>query len=146
MPITEAVGGTPEVLTDGSARSGLDVFKAVASGARGVMICRPWVWAMTGAGARGLDQMLSTMQAELQEAAPVPGRPRFDPTRFEEGLELLRNLLRQSDTRAGDLVEDLLPLAQGRPIAAELARAAELIAAYDYPAALSRLDGSDQIG
>jgi len=85
-------------------------------------------------------------QAELQEAAPVPGRPRFDPTRFEEGLELLRNLLRQSDTRAGDLVEDLLPLAQGRPIAAELARAAELIAAYDYPAALSRLDGSDQIG
>lgn len=73
MPITEAVGGTPEVLMDGSARSGLDVFKAVASGARGVMICRPWVWAMTGAGARGLDQMLSTMQAELQEAMALAG-------------------------------------------------------------------------
>lgn len=71
--IVEAVGGTLEVLMDGGVRSGLDVFKALAMGARGVLIGRPWVWALSGAGAQGLDQLLSTMQAELQVAMALSG-------------------------------------------------------------------------
>ena len=72
-PIVDAVGGAIEVLMDGGVRSGLDVFKALALGAKGVMIGRPWVWALSGAGERGLDQLLDTMQAELEVAMALSG-------------------------------------------------------------------------
>ena len=44
--IAQAVGAQTEVLVDGGVRSGVDVFKVLALGARGVLIGRPWVWAL----------------------------------------------------------------------------------------------------
>ena len=48
--IAEAVGGDLTVLMDGGVRSGLDVLKALASGAKACLIGRAWAWAL---GARG---------------------------------------------------------------------------------------------
>jgi len=50
--IVDAVGGRVDVLTDGGVRSGQDVVKALACGAKAVLIGRPWIWAIA---ARGQD-------------------------------------------------------------------------------------------
>jgi L-lactate dehydrogenase (cytochrome) len=71
--IADALGDRLEVLMDGGVRSGLDVFKAVALGAKGVMIGRPWVWAMSGAGEAGLDALLATFKREMQVAMALSG-------------------------------------------------------------------------
>lgn len=63
--IAQAVGGKADVLLDGGVRSGTDIFKALALGARGVLIGRPWVWALAGAGADGLRDYLAMLQREL---------------------------------------------------------------------------------
>ncbi len=71
--VADAVGDRIEVLMDGGVRSGLDVFKAVALGAKGVMIGRPWVWATSGAGEAGLDALLATFKRELEVAMALSG-------------------------------------------------------------------------
>ena len=63
--IVRAVGTHTEVLVDGGVRSGVDIFKALALGARGVLIGRPWVWALAGAGESGVRDLLATLQREL---------------------------------------------------------------------------------
>ncbi len=63
--IARAVGAQTEVLVDGGVRSGVDIFKALALGARGVLIGRPWVWALAGAGESGVRKLLATLQREL---------------------------------------------------------------------------------
>lgn len=71
--IVQAVGDQTEVLVDGGVRSGTDLFKALALGARGVMIGRPWVWALAGAGDSGLRAYLASVQRELQLAMALTG-------------------------------------------------------------------------
>ena len=71
--IAGAVGEHLEVLMDGGVRSGVDVFKALALGAKGVLIGRPWAWAMAGAGEAGVKGLLDTMQAELKVAMILAG-------------------------------------------------------------------------
>ena len=63
--IARAVGTQTEVLVDGGVRSGVDIFKALALGARGVLIGRPWVWALAGAGESGVRDLLASLQREL---------------------------------------------------------------------------------
>lgn len=75
--IADAVGAQIEVLMDGGVRSGLDVFKAVALGAKGVLIGRPWVWAMAGAGEQGLNDLLSNFKTELRVAMALAGVTRI---------------------------------------------------------------------
>ena len=53
--IADAVGRDIIVLVDGGIRSGLDVFKALALGARGVLIGRPFVTAVYGGGAEVVE-------------------------------------------------------------------------------------------
>jgi L-lactate dehydrogenase (cytochrome) len=74
-----------EVLLDGGVRSGIDVLKAVALGARGVMIGRPWVWAAAGAGQQGLVDLLETFRRELQVAMALAGVSRIG----EVGSEII---------------------------------------------------------
>jgi L-lactate dehydrogenase (cytochrome) len=75
--IVQAVGTQTEVLVDGGIRSGTDVFKALASGARGGLIGRPWVWALAAAGESGLREYLATVQRELRLAMMLTGTTRI---------------------------------------------------------------------
>jgi len=71
--VAAVVGERVEVLLDGGVRSGIDVLKAVALGARGVLIGRPWVWAAAGAGQQGLVDMLENFRRELQVGMALAG-------------------------------------------------------------------------
>ena len=71
--IAQAVGQDLDVLMDGGVRSGVDIFKALALGAKGVLIGRPWVWAMAGAGEQGLNDLLANLKAELKVAMALAG-------------------------------------------------------------------------
>ena len=71
--IARVAGGQVEVLVDGGIRNGTDVFKALALGARGVLIGRPWVWALAGAGEAGLRDYLALLQRELRLAMMLTG-------------------------------------------------------------------------
>ena len=71
--ITAAVGADTEVLVDGGIRSGLDVYRALALGASGVMIGRPWVYALAGAGEAGLRLLLARWRKELHTAMALTG-------------------------------------------------------------------------
>ena len=71
--IADAVGDAPTVLMDGGIRSGLDVLKALASGARGCLVGRAWVFALAVAGRDGVTHMLNILRAELQAAMALTG-------------------------------------------------------------------------
>lgn len=71
--IADAVGKHLEVYVDGGVRSGVDVFKAIALGARGVLIGRPWIWALAGGGATGLSDLLATFKREFEVAMALTG-------------------------------------------------------------------------
>jgi L-lactate dehydrogenase (cytochrome) len=71
--VVEAVGGQVEVLLDGGVRSGLDVVKATALGASGVMLGRPWVYALAARGERGVADLLGVLQQEVATAMALMG-------------------------------------------------------------------------
>lgn len=71
--IVEAVGGKLTVLVDGGFRTGLDVFKALALGADGVLIGRPFAYSVYGGGAEGAKLYLEKVRAELAEAMLMTG-------------------------------------------------------------------------
>jgi L-lactate dehydrogenase (cytochrome) len=75
--IVEAVGNQTEVLVDGGLRSGVDLFRALALGARGALIGRPWVYALAGAGEQGLRDLLATWQKELATTMALTGVTRI---------------------------------------------------------------------
>lgn len=63
--IVKAVNGKVEVLIDGGFRRGTDVLKALALGARGVLVGRPICWGLAAAGAEGVARVLQMMTSEL---------------------------------------------------------------------------------
>ena len=71
--IVRAVGGACRVLVDGGVRTGLDVFRALALGADGVLVCRPFVVAAYGAGEAGIAFLLRKMQGELADVMEMCG-------------------------------------------------------------------------
>ena len=62
-----------KVLVDGGIRSGLDVFRALALGADGVLICRPFVTAIYGGGAEGIASYIEKIGAELKDVMEMCG-------------------------------------------------------------------------
>ncbi len=66
--IVKAVGGKIEVLIDGGFRRGTDVLKALALGAKGVLVGRPICWGLGAAGAEGVARVLQMMTSELVRA------------------------------------------------------------------------------
>ena len=71
--IVDAVGDRVEVLFDGGVRSGLDVVKAVALGARGCLAGRAWIYALAALGEAGVTRMLATMRKEMEVAMALAG-------------------------------------------------------------------------
>ncbi len=71
--IAKAVNGRALVLVDGGIRSGLDVFRALALGADAVVIARPFVTAVYGAGAEGVKGYVDQLAAELADTMSMCG-------------------------------------------------------------------------
>ena len=71
--IADAVGGDLEVYMDGGVRSGLDVLKALALGAKACFVGRPWAWALGAGGEKQVARMLDTLRAELAVAMILTG-------------------------------------------------------------------------
>ena len=71
--IVDAVGGKMTILVDGGIRSGMDVFKALALGADGVIIARPFVNMVYGGGAEGIQVYVDKLKAELADTMAMCG-------------------------------------------------------------------------
>jgi isopentenyl diphosphate isomerase/L-lactate dehydrogenase-like FMN-dependent dehydrogenase len=74
--VVEAIGDRIDVLVDGGIRRGTDVLKALALGARAVLIGRPVLWGLTLNGADGVARVLQTLLTELDNALALAGAPR----------------------------------------------------------------------
>src|ERR1700674_2246058 len=64
--VVHEVGNRIPVFVDGGVRRGTDVFKALALGAKGVGIGRPFLWGLGAFGQPGVDRVLEILQAELK--------------------------------------------------------------------------------
>jgi isopentenyl diphosphate isomerase/L-lactate dehydrogenase-like FMN-dependent dehydrogenase len=71
--IAQAVGGEAEVLLDGGVRRGSDVAKAVALGARAVLIGRPYMYGLAAGGQAGVEQVLRILREELKRSLTLMG-------------------------------------------------------------------------
>lgn len=71
--IADAVGDRLAVLADGGIRSGLDVVRMLALGACGVMLGRPWVYALAAEGGAGITRMLHQLETEIRTAMVLTG-------------------------------------------------------------------------
>ena len=71
--IVKAVGKDVMVLVDGGIRTGTDVFKALALGAKGVLIARPFVNMVYGGGLEGPAALVSKLKAELEDTMLMCG-------------------------------------------------------------------------
>ena len=71
--IVEAVDGRVEVLLDGGVRRGTDVLKALALGARAVLVGRPVLWGLTLDGEAGVRTVLEHLRAEIDLAMALAG-------------------------------------------------------------------------
>ena len=71
--VVEAVGNEVEVYIDGGVRNGVDVFKALALGARAVFLGRPIVWGLGANGGQGARDVIEGMVCELKEAMAYTG-------------------------------------------------------------------------
>jgi L-lactate dehydrogenase (cytochrome) len=76
-PIADAVGERLMVLADGGVRSGLDVVRMLALGARGVLLGRAWAYALAGGGEAGVAHLLRLIEAEMRVAMALTGRTRI---------------------------------------------------------------------
>jgi len=73
--VVEAVAGRCEVYMDGGIRRGTDVLKALALGARAVLLGRPVLWGLAANGAAGVRHVLEMLRDELVLAMVLSGRP-----------------------------------------------------------------------
>ncbi|WP_319402376.1 alpha-hydroxy-acid oxidizing protein [uncultured Anaeromusa sp.] len=71
--IAAAVGSDLKILVDGGIRSGTDIFKALALGADGVLICRPFVTAVYGGEAEGVKLYIEKLGEELKDTMAMCG-------------------------------------------------------------------------
>lgn len=74
-PIVDAVGPQVPVLLDGGIRRGSDVMKALASGARAVLVARPIMWGLAAYGADGVQSVVEMLQTELGRVMGCCGTP-----------------------------------------------------------------------
>ena len=109
--IVEAVGDRTEVMFDGGVRSGQDVLKAVALGAKSCLIGKAWLYGLAAGGEQGVTQALELIRKELDVSMALTGT--------KEIRDVTPGLLHQP--RHGDVVRP----AGGRPTATAEPQAAE---------------------
>jgi 4-hydroxymandelate oxidase len=73
--VVEAVAGRCEVFVDGGIRRGTDVLKALALGARAVLVGRPILWGLAANGQEGVRHVLELLRTELEVAMKLAGCP-----------------------------------------------------------------------
>jgi len=73
--VVDAVAGRAEVFVDGGVRRGTDVVKALALGARAVLVGRPCLWGLAAAGEEGVTRVLEILRQELGLAMALCGCP-----------------------------------------------------------------------
>ncbi|TMJ20496.1 MAG: alpha-hydroxy-acid oxidizing protein [Alphaproteobacteria bacterium] len=71
--IADAAGDDLTVLVDGGIRSGLDVLRMLALGAKGVLLGRAWAYALAAQGGPGVAKMLAIVEAEMRVAMALTG-------------------------------------------------------------------------
>lgn len=71
--IADTVGDRLTVLADGGIRSGLDVVRMLALGAKGVLLGRAWAYALAGGGEHGVSHVLQLIEAEMRVAMSLTG-------------------------------------------------------------------------
>jgi heme/flavin dehydrogenase (mycofactocin system) len=93
--VSDAVGGQLEVLLDGGIRRGSDVVKAVALGARAVMIGRAYLWGLAANGSAGVRNVLDVLRGGIDSTLLALGRSSIHdlspddiivPAEFSRGL------------------------------------------------------------
>lgn len=75
--VVDAVAGRADVLVDGGIRTGLDVVKMIALGARAVMIGRAWAWAVAAGGQTAVREVLAGLEADIDVALALTGHTSF---------------------------------------------------------------------
>lgn len=73
--IVDAVGDRLEVMVDGGIRSGQDVVKAMALGAKACSIGRAWAWAVAAGGEKGVGDALAILRREMEITLALIGMP-----------------------------------------------------------------------
>jgi isopentenyl diphosphate isomerase/L-lactate dehydrogenase-like FMN-dependent dehydrogenase len=76
-PIVEEVSGEIDVLVDGGIRRGTDVVKAIAVGARAVLVGRPLLWGLAVGGEEGARRVLELLLEDLDRSLALVGSPRL---------------------------------------------------------------------
>nr|MBF0684017.1 L-lactate dehydrogenase [Pseudomonas sp.] len=76
--VAKALDQRLPILLDGGIRSGGDILKALALGAQGVMIGRPWAWALAAGGEAAVVRLLAGLHCELKVAMALCGVNRLE--------------------------------------------------------------------
>jgi isopentenyl diphosphate isomerase/L-lactate dehydrogenase-like FMN-dependent dehydrogenase len=76
--VVEAIDGHCEVFVDGGIRRGTDILKAIALGARAVLVGRPILWGLAVNGTEGAYHVLELLRAELELAMTLAGHPTLE--------------------------------------------------------------------
>ncbi len=115
--VVEAVEGKIPVLVDGGFRRGVDVLKAIALGARAVLLGRPHLWGVAVAGEEGVFWVLDMFRREIDRAMALGGWDDLGklgreavveacaPSLVERGVEFVRALHARSDRASGQKVD-----------------------------------------
>ena len=94
--VADAVGGQIEILLDGGIRRGSDVVKALALGAKAVMIGRAYLWGLAANGSVGVTNVFELLRGGIDSTLLALGRASIEdltpddvitPTDFTHGLE-----------------------------------------------------------
>jgi isopentenyl diphosphate isomerase/L-lactate dehydrogenase-like FMN-dependent dehydrogenase len=72
--IVDACGDRAEVYLDSGVRRGSDIVKAVALGAKAVLIGRPYLWGLAAAGQAGVERVLELLRLEIDLCLTLTGR------------------------------------------------------------------------